>query len=63
MHTQFVKKLKENKYYVIDLKKVFIDYKNPIKELHFPIDGHLNNLGHKVSGKFIFSELKKRKYF
>ena len=62
-HTQFVKKLKENKYYVIDLKKVFIDYKNPIKELHFPIDGHLNNLANKISGEFIFNELKKENIF
>jgi len=62
-HTQFIKKLKENKYYVIDLKKVFIDYKNPIKELHFPIDGHLNNLANNISGEFIFNELKKANIF
>ncbi len=62
-HTRFVKKLKENKFYVIDLKKVFIDYKNPLKELHFPIDGHPNNLAHKISGEFIFNELKKANIF
>ncbi len=58
-HTQFVKKLRENKYHVIDLKKVFIDYKNPIKKLHFPIDGHLNIFANKIIGEFIFNELKK----
>ena len=62
-HTQFVKKLKENKYYVIDLKKVFIDYKSPLQELHFPIDGHLNNLANRISGEFIFNELKKENIF
>ena len=62
-HNIFVKKLKENQYNVIDLKKLFVNYKNPIKKLHFPIDGHLNIFANKVVGEYIFSELKKENIF
>ena len=62
-HNQFVKKLKENKYFIIDLKELFINYENPINELHFPIDGHLNIFANKVVGEYIFNELKKENIF
>ena len=62
-HNRFVKKLKENKYFVIDLKELFINYENPINELHFPIDGHLNIFANKVVGEYIFNELQKENIF
>jgi len=62
-HNQFVKKLKENKYFIIDLKELFINYENPINELHFPIDGHLNIFANKVVGEYIFNELQKENIF
>ena len=62
-HNRFVKKLEENKYFVIDLKELFINYENPVNELHFQIDGHLNIFANKVIGEFIFNELKKENIF
>lgn len=54
---------KEEKINFLDLLPSFRKLAQQGKQLYYIIDGHLNEEGHKITAKFIYSFLEEHKYF